>query len=73
LRQTQALIALGAASAQMGQRELGRAYLDLAKKLAEHQGYRLRGAEAEEHLHELESGQALDILDMIGDPRSNAP
>lgn len=53
LRQTHAMVVLGLATVQAGERELGIYYLKHAKKLAERQEYRLRGNEAEAELHAL--------------------
>ena len=50
LRQTHCLVVLGKATINADQRELGLAYLVHARKLAKHQGYWLRGREAEELL-----------------------
>ncbi len=53
LRKTQSLLLLGTATVKAGQAPLGAAYLRLAKKLGEEQGYRLRSREAEQQLQAL--------------------
>ena len=53
LRQMQSLLVLGMATAKAGPRRLGVAYLRLAKRLGDEQGYWLRSREAEQCLHEL--------------------
>lgn len=50
LRQTHDLVVLGLATIGTGQRDLGVAYLEHAKKIADRQEYRLRSYEVEEHL-----------------------
>jgi hypothetical protein len=53
LKQTHGLILLGQATAKAGQQKLGISYIKHAKRLADRQGYLLRGQEAEEQLHAL--------------------
>ncbi|HEV8581488.1 MAG TPA: SIR2 family protein [Thermoanaerobaculia bacterium] len=53
LRQSHALVVLGLATLEMGQSDLGVAYLRSAKRLADDQGYWSRSREAENKLLEL--------------------
>jgi hypothetical protein len=53
LRQTHGLVVLGKAMVKAGERRLGVSYLRHAKRLADHQQYWLRGAEAEEEIYRL--------------------
>ncbi len=53
LRQSHALVVLGLATLEMGQRNLGIAYLKQAKRLADSQEYWSRSREAENKLQEL--------------------
>ena len=60
LRQSHALVVLGLATLEMGQSDLGIAYLRSAKRLADDQGYWSRSREAENKLLELGVNLAYD-------------